>query len=95
MTSSSSTPDIASQVATLSLGTQPSQQRLHDAYDFDGNPSGNGRSPYHYSTSPPIPAQSQYNPLRMNQSPLTNKASRAALPSVGLISSHPCDVYSR
>ncbi|KAI1790761.1 hypothetical protein LXA43DRAFT_470655 [Ganoderma leucocontextum] len=77
----SSTPDIAAQVATLSLGTQPSHQRLHDTYDFDSNAAGNGRSPYHYSTSPPIPAQSQYNPLAMNQSPLKNKASRAALPS--------------
>ena len=79
---SSSTPDIAAQVATLSLGTQPSQQRLHDTYDFEGSAGGNGRNPYHYSTSPPIPAQSQYNPLGMNQSPLKNKASRAALPSV-------------
>ncbi|KAI0713265.1 hypothetical protein C8Q76DRAFT_457500 [Earliella scabrosa] len=78
---SSSTPDIAAQVATLSLGTQPSQQRLHDTYDFEGSAGGNGRNPYHYSTSPPIPAQSQYNPLGMNQSPLKNKASRAALPS--------------
>ncbi|KAH9946345.1 uncharacterized protein BXZ73DRAFT_37556 [Epithele typhae] len=77
----SSTPDIASQVATLSIGSQPSQQRLHDTYDFEGNGGGNGRNPYHYSTSPPIPAQSQYNPLGMNQSPLKNKASRAALPS--------------
>ncbi|KAI0637249.1 hypothetical protein C8Q77DRAFT_1216009 [Trametes polyzona] len=58
MTSSSSTPDLASQVATLTLGSQPSQQRLHDTYDYEGNAGGNGRSPYHYSTSPPIPAQS-------------------------------------
>ena len=86
MTSSSSTPDIAAQVATLSLGTQP-QQRLHDTYDFDGGAGGNGRNPYHFSTSPPIPAQSQYNPLGMNQSPLKNKASRAALPSVSLLDS--------
>ena len=55
MTSSSSTPDIAAQVATLSLGSQPNQQRLHDTYDFDGITGGNGRTPYHYSTSPPIP----------------------------------------
>lgn len=82
MTSSSSTPDIASQVATLSLSSQPSQQRLHDTYDFEGNAAGNGRNPYSYATSPPIPAQSQYNPLGMNPSPLKNKASRAALPSV-------------
>ncbi|KAI0781215.1 hypothetical protein BD413DRAFT_463111 [Trametes elegans] len=81
MTSSSSTPDIASQVATLSLGSQPPQQRLHDTYDYEGNAGGNGRSPYHYSTSPPIPAQSQYNPLGMNPSPLKNKPSRAGLPT--------------
>ncbi|OBZ75901.1 RNA-binding post-transcriptional regulator cip2 [Grifola frondosa] len=76
MTSSSSTPDIAS----LSLSSQPSQQRLHDTYDFEGS-SGNGRSPYHFSTSPPIPAQSQYNPLGINSSPLKNKPLRAGLPS--------------
>ena len=89
---SSSTPDIAAQVATLSLGTQP-QQRLHDTYDFDGGAGGNGRNPYHFSTSPPIPAQSQYNPLGMNQSPLKNKASRAALPSVSLVDSAPLTDY--
>ncbi|KAI9067070.1 hypothetical protein FKP32DRAFT_1564539 [Trametes sanguinea] len=81
MTSSSSTPDIAQQVATLSLGSQPPQQRLHDTYDYEGNAGGNGRSPYHYATSPPIPAPSQYNPLGMNQSPLKNKPSRAGLPT--------------
>ena len=90
MTSSSSTPDIAAQVATLSLGSQPNQQRLHDTYDFDGITGGNGRTPYHYSTSPPIPAQSQYNPLGMDQSPLKNKPSRAALPSVSPASLPAC-----
>lgn len=80
MTSSaSSTPDIAS----LSLSSKPSQQRIHDSYDYEGN-GGNGgaRSQYHYSTSPPIPAQSQYNPLTLNQSPLKNKTMRGGLPSV-------------
>ncbi|THH31772.1 hypothetical protein EUX98_g2440 [Antrodiella citrinella] len=77
MTSTSSTPDIAS----LSLSSQPSQQRLHDTYDYEGSGSGNGRSPYHYQTSPPIPAQSQYNPLSLNQSPLKNKPVRGGLPS--------------
>ncbi|KAI0075494.1 hypothetical protein K474DRAFT_1709010 [Panus rudis PR-1116 ss-1] len=77
MTSSSpAPPDISS----LSLSNQPSQQRLHDTYDYDGG-SGNGRSPYHYATSPPIPAQSQYNPLGMSQSPLKNKPVRGGLPS--------------
>ncbi|OCH95294.1 hypothetical protein OBBRIDRAFT_788487 [Obba rivulosa] len=77
MTSSSSTPDISS----LSLSSQPTQQRLHDTYDYEGNNSGNGRPQYHYSTSPPIPAQSQYTPLGMNQSPMKNKAVRGGLPT--------------
>ncbi|GJE86803.1 RRM/R3H domain-containing protein [Phanerochaete sordida] len=77
MTSSSSTPDIS----TLSLSSKPSQQRLHDTYDYEGSGSGNGRNPYHFSTSPPIPAQSQYNPLGISQSPLKNKTMRGGLPS--------------
>ena len=88
MTSSSSTPDIS----TLSLSSKPSQQRLHDTYDYEGNASGNGRNPYHYSTSPPIPAPSQYNPLGVSQSPLKNKTMRGGLPSVSLaLSFSPCD----
>lgn len=77
--SPSPTPDIAS----LSLSSKPSRQRIHDSYDYEGN-GGNGgaRSQYHYSTSPPIPAQSQYNPLTLNQSPLKNKTMRGGLPSV-------------
>jgi len=77
--SPSSTPDIAS----LSLSSKPSRQRIHDSYEYEGN-GGNGgaRSQYHYSTSPPIPAQSQYNPLTLNQSPLKNKTMRGGLPSV-------------
>ncbi|KAI0085436.1 hypothetical protein BDY19DRAFT_996784 [Irpex rosettiformis] len=78
MTSTSPTPDIS----TLSLSSRPSQQRLHEAYDYEGTASGNGRSPYHFSTSPPIPAQSQYNPLGgLSQSPLKNKTLRGGLPS--------------
>ncbi|KAA1474842.1 hypothetical protein DENSPDRAFT_391062 [Dentipellis sp. KUC8613] len=77
MTSSSPTPDIGS----LSLSSQPSQQRLHDTYDYDGNGSGNGRPQYHFQTSPSIPGQSQYNPLSMSQSPLKNKPARGGLPS--------------
>lgn len=75
--SASSTPDIAS----LSLSSKPSH--IHDSYDFEGN-GGNGgaRSQYHFSTSPPIPAQSQYNPLTLSQSPLKNKTMRGGLPSV-------------
>lgn len=77
--SASSTPDIAS----LSLSSKPSQVHIHDSYDYEGN-GGNGgaRSQYHYSTSPPIPAQSQYNPLTSSQSPLKNKTMRGGLPSV-------------
>jgi len=84
--SASSTPDIAS----LSLSSKPSQQRIHDSYDYEGN-GGNGgaRSQYHYSTSPPIPAQSQYNPLTLNQSPLKNKTLRGGLPSVRFFSLSP------
>lgn len=78
MTSSSPTPDIAS----LSLSSQSSHQRLHDTYDFDGTGTGNGRPQYHYATSPPAPpSQSPFLPLSMNQSPLKNKTSRAGLPS--------------
>ncbi|THH15596.1 hypothetical protein EW146_g4896 [Bondarzewia mesenterica] len=76
---SSSTPDIAS----LSLSSQPSQQRLHDTYDYDGNGSGNGRPQYHFQTSPAIPGQSQYNsPLGMSQSPLKNKPQWLENPSI-------------
>ena len=75
MAASNSTPDIAS----LSLSSQP---RLHDSYDYEGNNSGNARNPYHYATSPPVPAHSQYNPLSISQSPLKGKPARAGLPSV-------------
>jgi hypothetical protein len=76
MTSSSPTPDIAS----LSLSSQSTHQRLHDTYDFDG--TGNVRQ-YHYATSPPAPpSQSPFLPLSMNQSPLKSKTARAGLPSV-------------
>lgn len=81
MTSTSSTPDIS----TLSLSSKPSQQRLHDTYDYEGSASGNGRTPYHFSTSPPIHAHSQYNPLGLSQSPLKNKTMRGGLPSVSYL----------
>lgn len=76
----SSPPDIS----TLSLNSRPSQQRLHDIYDYEGNISGNGngRPQYHFSTSPPVPAQSQYNQLGMSQSPLKSKPIRGGLPTV-------------
>ncbi|EPT05405.1 hypothetical protein FOMPIDRAFT_1155185 [Fomitopsis schrenkii] len=78
MTSTSSTPDISN----LSLSSKPSQQRLHESYDYEGNSGGNGKNPYHFQTSPPIPAQSQYNPLGVGQSPLKNRpVLRGGLPS--------------
>ncbi|KAF7974075.1 hypothetical protein HWV62_13495 [Athelia sp. TMB] len=70
----SSPPDISS----LSLSSRP-DQRLHENYDYEGN-NGNGRPQYHYSTSPPVPAPSQYNPLGMNQTPI-KKPLRGGLPS--------------
>jgi hypothetical protein len=78
----SSPPDISS----LSLSSHPSQQRLHDTYDYEGN-SGNSvnsgnRPPYHFATSPGIHSQSQFNPLTsISQSPL-KKPIRSALPTV-------------
>ncbi|KAG5645047.1 hypothetical protein DXG03_007226 [Asterophora parasitica] len=71
----SSPPDISS----LSLASRPSQQRLHDTYDYDGN--SNNRPQYHFATSPGIQAQSPYNPLSINPSPLKNKPIRSALPT--------------
>ncbi|GBE82514.1 hypothetical protein BKA93DRAFT_821965 [Sparassis latifolia] len=86
MTSSSSTPDISS----LTISAQPSQQRLHDTYDYGDNISGNGRTPYHYSTSPSVPVQSQYSPLSITgQSPLKTKPVRAGLPTQWLDNSGP------
>lgn len=73
----SSPPDMSS----LSLSSRPDQQRLHDNYDYEGNNSGNGRPQYHFSTSPPISAPSQYNPLGMSQTPL-KKPLRSGLPTV-------------
>ena len=72
----SPTPDISS----LSLNTQHPQQRLNDTYDYDGPASGNGRQ-YQFS-SPPISAQSLYNPLNMTPSPLKMKPARGGLPTV-------------
>ncbi|OCH84136.1 hypothetical protein OBBRIDRAFT_808455 [Obba rivulosa] len=76
--SSFSTPDISS----LSLSFQSTQQRLHNTYDYEDNISGNGRPQYHYSTSSPIPAQSQYTPLGLNQSPMKSKAQQYSPPWV-------------
>ena len=70
----SPTPDISS----LSLSTQPSLQRLNDTHDYDG------RQQYQFSTSPPISAQSLYNPLNISPSPLKIKPVRGGLPTVRL-----------
>jgi hypothetical protein len=78
---SSPTPDIS----LLSLSSQPSHQRIHDTYDYDGT-SGNVRQ-YHFATAPPIPpSQPSFNPLSMNQPPKNNKTTRAGLPTVRLLS---------
>ncbi|KIJ17086.1 hypothetical protein PAXINDRAFT_167887 [Paxillus involutus ATCC 200175] len=73
---SSPAPDISS----LSLSSHPSQ-RLHDNYDYEGSGIGNGRQHYQFATSPPISAQSQYNPLNMSPSPLKIKSVRGGLPT--------------
>lgn len=70
----SSPPDIS----TLSLA---SQQRIHDAYDYDGNAAS--RPPYHFNTTQGL-QQSSYNPISsLAPSPLKSKSAlRAGLPSV-------------
>ena len=73
---SNSPPDISS----LSLSSRPSQQRLHDTYDYDANSVN--RSQFHFATSQGLP-QSPYNPLTsINQSPIKNKPVRSAIPTV-------------
>lgn len=84
---SSPTPDI--------FNTQPSQQRLNDTYDYDGSAQGNGRQQYQFITSPPISAQSPYNPLNMNPSPLKMKPLRGGLPTVRLSPSSTSSLLSR
>ncbi|KAF9475675.1 hypothetical protein BDN70DRAFT_226723 [Pholiota conissans] len=72
---SNSPPDIAS----LTLNSRASQQRLHDSYDYEGNAVN--RSPFHFATSQGL-QQSPYNPLNsIAQSPLKNKPVRSALPT--------------
>jgi hypothetical protein len=83
---SSPTPDISS----LSL----SQQHLNDNYDYDPLPSGNTRPQHYFQTSPPIPAQSQYNPLGLNHSPVKSKPTRSAIPTVSQNSSDPHDAFT-
>lgn len=72
----SSPPDMSS----LSLSSRP-DQRLNENYDYEGNNNGNGRPQYHYSTSPPVSAPSQYNQLGMSQTPV-KKPLRGGLPTV-------------
>ncbi|KAH6918764.1 RRM/R3H domain-containing protein [Coprinopsis sp. MPI-PUGE-AT-0042] len=81
----SSPPDFS----TLSLSHRPSQQRLHDSYDYDGN-GPSSRPQYHFATSQGLP-QSPYAPLSaMNQSPL-KKPVRNAIPSQWLDNPSPND----
>ncbi|PFH46116.1 hypothetical protein AMATHDRAFT_156195 [Amanita thiersii Skay4041] len=85
----SSPPDISS----LTLGSQPSQPRLHDSYDYEGNTGS--RPPYHFATSPAIPSQSAYNPFPSSiaQSPLKSKPIRSGLPTQWL-DNNPSDSRS-
>lgn len=73
----SPTPDMS----TLSLNTQ---QRLNDIHDYDGSAPPSARQQYQFSTSPPISAQSHYNPLNVSPSPLRIKPPRSGLPTVRL-----------
>lgn len=84
---SSSPPDISS----LSISSRPSQQRLHDTYDYEG--SSAARSQFHFATSPGI-QHSPYSPLSasMNHSPLKNKPARSALPTVCVQIRWPFDI---
>ncbi|KAF7778895.1 hypothetical protein Agabi119p4_3240 [Agaricus bisporus var. burnettii] len=77
----SSPPDIS----TLSLA---SQQRIHDAYDYDGNAAS--RPPYHFNTTQGL-QQSSYNPISsLAPSPLKSKSAlRAGLPSQWLDNNQP------
>ncbi|KAF9052773.1 hypothetical protein BJ165DRAFT_1413179 [Panaeolus papilionaceus] len=72
---SSSPPDISS----LTLNSRPSQQRLHDTYDYEGNNTSLNRQ-YHFATTQAL-QQSPYNPLStLSQSPL-KKQVRSGLPT--------------
>jgi len=74
---SSPTPDLASLAQ---------QQRLHDSYDYEGKISSLSptKPQYHFQTSPPISAPSQYTPLAVGQLSL-KKPVRSGLPVVSLI----------
>ncbi|KAJ7074347.1 hypothetical protein C8F01DRAFT_1043501 [Mycena amicta] len=70
----SSPPDMSS------LTLSSSHARLHDSYDFDGSTAA--RPQYHFATSTGIPAQTQYTPLGVGQSPLKSKQpARSGLPA--------------
>jgi hypothetical protein len=79
---SSPTPDLSS----LSISGQ-GHQRLYEPYDYDPIVPASSRPLYHFATSPPVPAQSQYNPLlgALGQTPPKAKPQRAALPTVSLL----------
>ena len=71
MTTTSSTPDIAS--LTIS-GPPPSGVAQQQQIEYEGRPQ------YHFQTSTGVPASAYMSP-----SPLKNKTSRAGLPTVFLL----------
>lgn len=68
-----SPPDLSA----LSLSHRPSQQRLHDTYDYDAS----ANRQFHYATSQGI-SHSSYNLAGIAQSPLKTKPVRGGLPQV-------------
>lgn len=75
---SPSPPDMSS----LTLSPQRSQQRSNETYE-----TYDGRTPYHYQTSPPIIPGGGQNSFNTTQgSPaVLKKGTRAGLPSVGIL----------
>ncbi|KAF4615331.1 hypothetical protein D9613_002843 [Agrocybe pediades] len=72
---STSPPDISS----LTLHSRPSQQRLHDTYDYDGN-NNSSRSPFHFATTQGLQHSPYNNPLStIPQKP--KQSLRSAIPS--------------
>jgi len=76
---SSSPPDISS----LSLHSRPSQQRLHDTYDYDGT-----RNQFHFATTQGL-QQSPYNNVSSLAASISHtaikKPVRSGLPTVCLL----------
>ncbi|KAL4065309.1 hypothetical protein J3A83DRAFT_4100014 [Scleroderma citrinum] len=86
MSASPTPPDISalslSSQSALLQHSQQQPQRLHDTYEFDPSATSPARPSYHFSSSPQISSQSQYNPLGMSASPLKIKPTvRGGLPT--------------